>query len=259
MPHPLSDLLNDLDQIAPLELSAEWDNTGLLLEGSTTQVKKILLTLDLTAEVAAEALKTGTDLVISYHPPIFSGLRSLTRKDPQAAPLLDLLAAGCSVYSPHTALDAAEGGLSDWLCLPFEAKEMEILDGSGRRLVLPTPLTLEETASRFEQHLGLPYLRISKPAGRSRKIRTLALCPGAGASVLSGVEADLVFTGEMKHHDILSFQRRGIHVLISEHGHTERPYLKVFATILSQQLPNDVRVTVSRRDREPLTLLLPDA
>lgn len=256
---PLPHLLETLDRVAPLECSADWDNTGLLLEASCTEVSSILLTLDLTAAVAQEAIKAGTQFLISYHPPIFSGLKSFTRKDPLAAPLLDLLEAGCSVYSPHTALDAAEGGVSDWLCLPFEATDVEVLDGSGRLLTLPKALSLQEAASRFQQHVGLPYLRISEPVGRKRKIKRIALCPGAGASVLKGVPADLFFTGEMRHHDILSFQRNGVAVLISEHGHTERPYLKVFAKILQEIMPAGVNVKVSRKDQEPLTLLLPDA
>jgi dinuclear metal center YbgI/SA1388 family protein len=254
-----SDFLKFLHRLAPLELSAEWDNTGLLLEGHQTELSGVLLTLDLTAPVAKEAIRKKVGMVISYHPPIFSGLKSLTREDPLAAPLLDLLQHGISVYSPHTALDAAIDGISDWLCQPFEDAEVEIIDGSGRILRFPKALAFSDICDRFQQHLNLPYLRVSIPLGRTRKIKTLALCPGAGSSLLSGLDVGAVFTDEMKHHDVLSFHRRGIHVLISEHGHTERPYLTVLKKRLAREVPKGFPIYVSRKDVEPLTLLTPHA
>jgi len=258
-PFRLSDTLAAIERLAPPEGAAEWDNTGLLIEANTADVRRILLTLDLTAPVAREAIRTKADLIVAYHPPIFSGLRSLTRNDPVAAPLLDLVAHGISVYSPHTALDAAEDGLSDWLCDPFTNATREEDEGSGRLLHLRPAHTLVELSQILQKHLRLPYLRIASPPGRSRKIKTLALCPGAGASVLKELDADAVFTGEMKHHDILAFQKRGVHVLLSEHGHTERPYLRILKKRMLSLLPDGVRVEVSKRDREPLTLVRPHA
>jgi dinuclear metal center YbgI/SA1388 family protein len=255
----LTDLLGYLESIAPLENAAEWDSVGLLVEGRSTGIHRLLLTLDLTPAVAAEALRKKTDCIISYHPPIFGGLPDLCRKDPLTAALLDLVQAGISVYSPHTALDAAPDGLADWLAAAFEVSDVEPIEGSGRRLRLRQPLSLQETAARFQAYLGLPYLRIAIPPGTRRRIRTLALCPGAGASVLKDIEADAIFTGEIKHHDALKFQRQGTFVLVSEHSHTERPYLKVYRKRLRSILPKGVLVEISRQDREPLTLWGPDA
>ena len=254
----LDDFLKAIERLAPPEGAAEWDNTGLLLEGTAEHMTSVLLTLDLTPAVAAEAIRTSSQAVISYHPPIFGGLDKLTEADPMQAGLLSLIRNGIHVYSPHTALDAAPGGVSDWLAGCFAAKEVVAHEGSARIVTLRTPLSLNNLSQAWNHYLRSPYLRMAKPAGRARKIRTLALCPGAGASALDGLQVDAVLTGEMKHHDVLSWQRKGTAVILAEHGHTERPYLPIFRNHLRDLLPN-VEFLISKKDKEPLHLVLPDA
>jgi len=254
---PLSDLLLRLEELAPPAAAAAWDNVGLLLEPARpAKVQRILLTLDLTEAVVEEALKWRPQLIISYHPPIFRGLKSLTLSQPLTAPLLRLLEAGVAVYSPHTALDAAEDGMSDWLCGVVAHSAMERIDGSARLLTLDPPLSLPELAAAVTAFLELPYLRLAKAPKNRRKIRTLALCPGAGAQVLADIPADAVLTGEMKHHDLLAFMRAGRHVLISEHTHTERPYLTVYRRRLLEKLPGGIEIRCARGDQDPVELVL---
>jgi len=82
---------------------------------SRRQSNTVLLTIDLTKAVADEAIALNSSIVIAYHPIIFRGLKSLTLADTQQQSLLRLASHGISVYSPHTALDSAPGGLGDWL------------------------------------------------------------------------------------------------------------------------------------------------
>jgi len=100
-----------LEEIAPTANAEEWDNVGLLVGDRQQEVSKALLTIDYTAAVADEARDQGCELVIAYHPPIFSGLKRIV------APSLvyDALRRGVAIYSPHTALDVAEGGTNDML------------------------------------------------------------------------------------------------------------------------------------------------
>jgi len=247
-----------MDQLAPPEGAAEWDNTGLLLEGTGGDIRKVLLTLDLTPAVAAEAVRTDCQVVISYHPPIFGGLDQLTESDAMQAGLLSLIRKGIHVLSPHTALDAAPNGVSDWLAACFASTECVPHEGSARILTLQSALSLKNLTQKWQRYLRAPYLRLAPPEGRVRKIRSLALCPGAGASALKGLQVDAVLTGEMKHHDILSWQRKGTAVVLAEHGHTERPYLPVFKRNLHSLLP-DAKIVISKKDKEPLQLILPDA
>ena len=253
-------LIQLLETLAPPELAAEWDNTGLLLEPAGHRpVRQVLLTLDLTPAVTEEALTSDIDFIVAYHPPIFSGLKRLTLANPLTRSLLRLLEAGIAVYSPHTALDAAPGGVSDWLCKAVPRAEVEPIEGSGRLITLETSLTPKALGEALAGHLNLPYLRHAPADHGPEKIRTLALCPGAGASLLREVRADAVFTGEMRHHDILALASGGTHVFLSEHSHTERPYLAVLRDNLLNLLPDDVRVVLSKADRDPVQLVLPRA
>lgn len=76
---PLDDVITKLDSFAPKSLAESWDNVGLLVEPVTKKnIERILLTNDLTEDVMEEAVKACADLIISYHPPIFVPLKSVT-------------------------------------------------------------------------------------------------------------------------------------------------------------------------------------
>lgn len=115
MPHTVEDLVAVWDTIAPIGHAAEWDNVGLLVGSSNWTFHGALLTIDLTMDVLLEAEQLGAGAIIAYHPPIFSGLKRFTADDPASAVVLQAAAARTAVFSPHTALDAAPGGMTDWL------------------------------------------------------------------------------------------------------------------------------------------------
>ncbi|MEM1423721.1 MAG: Nif3-like dinuclear metal center hexameric protein, partial [Planctomycetota bacterium] len=106
-----------LDGIAPAHLAEEWDNIGLLVgdHDETLGGGPVLVTIDLTADVADEAVTLGASAVVAYHPPIFRGIKRLDGSTPKEKGLLRCVRAGMAVLSPHTALDAAENGLAEWL------------------------------------------------------------------------------------------------------------------------------------------------
>jgi dinuclear metal center YbgI/SA1388 family protein len=111
----LHDLVVLLDDLAPLELAEEWDNVGLLAGDPDQTVRRVLLTIDLTGDVLAEARKLKTDLILAYHPPIFEPLKTVV-KDRGVSPLLyEVIRSGMAVYAFHTALDSVRGGVNDLL------------------------------------------------------------------------------------------------------------------------------------------------
>ncbi|HEY2589166.1 MAG TPA: Nif3-like dinuclear metal center hexameric protein [Tepidisphaeraceae bacterium] len=124
----LRQVIDALEQIAPTRYAESWDNVGVLAGDPQQEVSRAILTIDYTDEVAAERTSLGCDLVIAYHPPIFSAIKRLTAGNL----VFDAIRRGVAIYSPHTALDVAEGGTNDVLC--------DVL-GVDRR----SPLKLSET------------------------------------------------------------------------------------------------------------------
>lgn len=112
----IADLIDAMERIAPLELAEPWDNVGLLIGSRSAELAgPVLLTIDLTEAVAEEAVRHGCGAVMAYHPPIFEAMKRITCATESGRVALKLMRSGISVYSPHTALDAAPGGMTDWL------------------------------------------------------------------------------------------------------------------------------------------------
>lgn len=108
-------IISLLERLAPLEYAADWDNVGLLIGSRRWPVTKIMLTIDLTEAVLKEAISSEAEMIIAYHPPIFAPIKSITDSTDRSQIILEVARAGVAVYCPHTALDAAPGGVSDWL------------------------------------------------------------------------------------------------------------------------------------------------
>ncbi len=111
----VGDLAKALARVAPPALAAEWDNVGLLIGDPGSSCDRVLLTIDLTDAVAAEACALKVGAIIAYHPPIFHPIKKLVAHEPSTAALYRVARAGIAVLSPHTALDAVAGGINDWL------------------------------------------------------------------------------------------------------------------------------------------------
>ncbi|XP_061563646.1 NIF3-like protein 1 [Cololabis saira] len=112
----LRDVLQVLEQLAPLSLAESWDNVGLLVEPSKSRpIKTILLTNDLTDAVMEEAEAMSCNLIISYHPPLFRSIKRLVQKDWKQRLAIRAIEAGIAIFSPHTSWDSVKGGVNDWL------------------------------------------------------------------------------------------------------------------------------------------------
>jgi dinuclear metal center YbgI/SA1388 family protein len=262
-------VLAALEQLAPLQFAEPWDNVGLLLEpvpvAEAPPLAHALLTIDLAPDVVAEAEQLGAKLIIAYHPPIFQGLKRLRSSEPGERALLRCIASGITVFSPHTALDAAPGGVNAWLSDAFGAGERgaclpSALDanyGQGRFVRLQTAISLSEAVAAIKRQLRLGQLRVSAAqahAADAAEIRSIALCAGAGGSLFEKLSGyDLFVTGEMRHHDVRARALSGSSVVLSEHTHTERGFLPVLAERLRAATPS-VAFHLSQCDREPLSL-----
>lgn len=131
----IRDLAAALEAIAPLEYAQPWDRVGLLAGDSAAPLKgEVLLTIDLTEAVLEEAFRLHAGAIIAYHPPIFEPLARVTDASPRQRIILRALQHGVAIYSPHTALDACPGGVTDWLCEGLSGAEPGKVLGDVRAL-----------------------------------------------------------------------------------------------------------------------------
>lgn len=258
----LAEVTDILHEIAPLELAAEWDNVGLLLQPRPRpgKVARALLTIDLSPAVVAEAIAVRADLVVAYHPPIFQPLRRLHADGGTQEALLRAAAAGIAIHSPHTALDAAPSGLADWLveCVLGGAAPKELRpcgDGEfGRVVVLAKPLSFRTLLQRCKRKFAVRTLQVARPARAPASVRSVAVAAGAGGSVLRGAAADVLVTGEMSHHDTLAALAAGRSVVLAGHSNTERGFLKVLQKRLRGAFGGDLDVRIAAADRDPFVV-----
>ncbi|MEE2959539.1 MAG: Nif3-like dinuclear metal center hexameric protein [Myxococcota bacterium] len=262
-------LIETLEKLVSTKLAADWDNVGLLMEGPPDKtIERILLCIDLNHEVLDEALTAKAEAIIAYHPPIFSGLKRFKRSVPGQNLILRCIEEGLTIWSPHTALDAIPGGLGDWLLDGLgPMKNREIIEscplcpedkttGMGRMGRLKNPVDLDTLVSRVKEHLKLEHVRVARATQHHNdgQIKRVAVCPGAGGALFGQVRVtNLLLTGEMRHHDVLSHLGKGRSVILTDHTNTERGYLPIFAERVREA--TQVEVMVSKVDSDPLSIV----
>ncbi len=159
----VSDLNAAINAIAPFTLGAEWDNVGLLVGRSEAPCERVLLCIDLTEAVLQEAIELKVQAVVAYHPVVFKPIPYITDLFPQGRVLLGLIEAGIAVISPHTALDAAPDGMTDWLA--------QGIGGGSTRPIHP------ESDHRADEAYELTVM---VPRDAVDAVRTAAAAAGAG-------------------------------------------------------------------------------
>lgn len=223
---------------------------------------------------------------MTYHPTPFMKIKKITKKDNVGKLILRCAAANTAVYSPHTACDAAVGGVNDWLAQgmgegkvdPITPTSVANLEGSccgageGRLLQLSQAIPLSDLVANIKTHLSLENVRVALAFNRfgegakrgdaldmSGDISTVAMCAGSGSSVLGGVKADVWLTGELSHHDILAANAAGTTVILTDHSNTERGYLPVMAGKIGDILKAEGLVVpemvISAVDADPLVIV----
>ena len=266
-PSPVSHILKCFvsqfeTKIAPLSLAESWDNVGILIEcpsAEQLQSLRIIACIDLTNEVISEAIQKKCNMILSYHPILFRPVQSLSCVS--HLPLLRCIEGGVNVFSPHTALDAAVGGMNDHLCDVFKGFEKSRVGvrtdnntgaSIGRVLQLTEMVSLDCIIKALKKALKVSQVRYASPHETMEvRVTSIAVCVGSGGSLLAGADADVYLTGEMSHHEILSATSKGRSVILLDHSSSERPFLPELVRRVSE-LDLVEFVCVSERDIEPI-------
>lgn len=226
----VKDFYGYLNSIAPFETQEDWDNSGMLVGDMNAEVKKVAVVLDITHEEIKKAKAIGADLIISHHPVIFNPIKSVTR----GSVPYELVASSINALCCHTPLDIADGGTNDSLA---ELLGIEVTRTEDPILRLGTvePTTAENLAGKIAKTLNTKV----RYADAGRKIEKIAICTGAGCSLIEAAgEIDAFITGDASHHNFLDCVQAGITLIAAGHYETEIVVVPVLVKKLQAQFPD---------------------
>lgn len=226
----VKDFYGYLNSIAPFETQEDWDNSGMLVGDMDAEVKKAAVVLDITHEEIKKAKAIGADLIISHHPVIFNPIKSVTK----GSVPYELVASSINALCCHTPLDIADGGTNDSLA---ELLGIEVTRTENPILRLGTvePTTAENLAGKIAKTLNTKV----RYADAGRKIEKIAICTGAGCSLIEAAgEIDAFITGDASHHNFLDCVQAGITLIAAGHYETEIVVVPVLVKKLQAQFPD---------------------
>ncbi len=209
---------------APRELAESWDNVGLLVGDPEASVERVLVALDITPQVAEEALERGCQLIVAHHPVMncaWHPVQTVRADDRQGRTLTALLRGGVAAICMHTNLDAAEGGVNDILAerLGLTQPEMLTEEKIGRIGTLKCEIPLVEFTHSVIELLGCNGLRY---VDAGRPVHRVAVGGGAcGCYIPQAVAAgcDTFVTSDLKYNDFLDTE--GLNLIDAGHFPTE--------------------------------------
>jgi dinuclear metal center YbgI/SA1388 family protein len=123
----VAEVIQLMGELAPARLAEDWDNVGMQVGDGSQEVKNVLLALDFNQEVLTEALEKNCQLIITHHPFIFNGIKSVDTQNQSGKLIFELIKNNISLFSAHTNLDTAEAGLNDYLIKKLDVENISIL------------------------------------------------------------------------------------------------------------------------------------
>jgi dinuclear metal center YbgI/SA1388 family protein len=191
---------------------------------------------------------------------LFSAVRRITNETPEGRMLLDLIAAGIAVYSPHTAFDSARSGINQRLAEglgltdvgPLVPDETDPKLGVGRVGFPETAATITSIAYRLKDFLNLPGVHV---VGDGKlPVRAVAIACGSAGELLPAARragADCFITGETRFHTCLEAESTNIGLILTGHFASERFAVERLAELLASQF-SAVTVWASKHEKDPI-------
>lgn len=208
----IAEIYQILDEVAPFEAQESWDNSGLLLGNMDDEFDKIYASIDLDSNLIQKIEKNS--LVITHHPLIFKGLKSLNPSIYPSNLIYEIIKKDIKLISMHTNFDK-------FVLNKFVASEIlgyEITEIRDFLVFFEVNKSFDEFAKEIKQKLKISNLRVVK-AGEF--IKTATLCTGSGADLLGSFKSDCFLTGDIKYHSALESLENKISLIDINHFESE--------------------------------------
>lgn len=234
----LQQLVARFEQLWPAACAEQWDSVGLVIGHPKDDINRILLTVDVTDEIVAEAKELEVDLVLAHHPVLLKPVNSLSESTSKGSLVTGLIRAGISLYTAHTNADSQPTGTSAVLARKIGLLNTKVLAetspgyGIGILGQLPAEIALGELAAVINDVLPATATGVRVAGEFTRPVKTVALCAGAGDGYLQlalDAGADVYITSDLRHHpaqEILQQAKaRGLDFSLIDISHWAAEYL----------------------------------
>lgn len=215
-----------LEELAPLQDAEDFDNVGLLVGNYQTEITNILVTLDTLEITIDEAIEKKCNLIISFHPIIFSGLKHLNGNNYVERVAIKAIQNNIAIYAMHTALDNSFDGVSAKMCevlglvnrqflIPNATKNI----GMGMLAEFPSALSEKDFLNILRDRFNAKGIRYSPLL--NKKIKRVAVLGGSGAFAIDAAKkigADAYVSADFKYHDFFKAENE---ILLVDIGHYE--------------------------------------
>lgn len=249
----VKEIYDFIDSFAPFSSQSPWDNSGLLIGSFAREVSGVILSLDVTKQEVALALETGSNLIISHHPVIFSPLKNIDGD----SLIHDIVKHDINVICAHTNLDKAPGGVNDTLCealgMRYYKCGEEIAEGCLNVGTIEGITSAADLANDISQKLHTE-VRFTDPG---IKIGKIAVCSGGGGEFFREAKAmscNALITGEAKYHEFIDAEALGVAVFAAGHYETEVLITEKLKESLQKKFEG-VSFTVSERKNPIFTVI----
>ena len=239
----LIDIINIIEENYPKNLSYEWDNAGLFFGDKNKDIKRVIVTLDITMDVINQALEENADLILSHHPVIMSGIKTLEDNLMHSEIIKKAIKNDLAIYSAHTNMDVAKNGINQKLAELFGFGNIEVLEenplykdcGLGRVGELEKEISIDDFCEIVKEKLNTPFVRLCKNKDTVKRV-----CVASGSCceyVPLAIEkkADVIITGDMKYHNCIEYVYDGISIIDAGHFPTEIIVMDMFSELLKNE------------------------
>lgn len=254
-----SDLINEFENLIPLDLAEPWDNSGIQIINNDGEVNRVLIALEISDEIIDEAIEMKADLIITHHPLIFNKISSLNYSNSTSSKVIKLVKNNIDVYSCHTNFDKIEIGNNFYLGSLIGLTSMEKCKLNGEGYLVKGQLSQEiiydDVIDLVSEKLNYDKSKFSGTGRLDKKIKQVCICTGAGGEfvdVAISEECDLFITGDLKYHQAQLARETDMCVLDCGHYATERPFIWNMYEILSKKFPSIV-LGKSKADIDPFS------
>ena len=254
----LKEITNILEKWCPLNSAEEFDNVGLLIGNSDEIIKKAIITIDTTEKVIDEAIRNNCNLVITFHPLIFNGLKNITQQTYVEKIVFKAIQNNVNIYAIHTNLDNNPKGVNYKICQKMELNNTKFLIsknegafGMGMIGELNKEFSELDFFNFLKSKMNIKNIKHSPFIGK--KIKKVAVLGGSGSFAIENAiaeEADCYLTSDLKYHDYFKADNK---ILLADIGHYESEHFtkQLILDFLNKKIPKFACI-ISKSNTNPV-------